>query len=1031
MCFSLGQFEIVAEHAETALDIWSNFFVRPLFTQSATGREVNAVDSENSKNLTSDLRRRLQVLKALADPHHYYSKFTTGNSQTLPTEDDDKLEFIRHALLDFHRLHYRPEKLTVVVAGPQSLDELESWVVPRFTPMQPKDFPTDRNVMTETERLVYDSAQDCPPLGHDQPEPDFYSPFRSELQDEKWPVLVTTKPIKSVRRMVMMFPLPPTEKHPDQSPTSILSHLLGHEGPGSSFAVLQTAGLISSLSTGTGASGPDFTLFEIDIGLTSEGEERWKEVADVIFQHCRLIQKSAEEAQRGKSRELYRIWGESVALRQIFFHQASPGQVYSFAPDLSRRVVTHGTEKCVSAGSMLDETEETLPLDRVVDFASRLVVSNCFIERCSDGAWAEMEELEKQGNPKVSRRTEPWYGVDFFLSEIDAENTLRWDGQKPSLLDASKHLSLPSPNRYIPRSLELCNDLPEEARLGPRIEKEIDPPKLIVENPAVGRLWHRLDDRYALPKAVITLIIRNAAIQNVKKDGVWQFDMEAAIQSSLLTSIFSSALAQEVYDADLAGLKWHVSTTSSGIEMSCRGFSDRLPDLALKILEDFLSGSFVQEPYFSSTKDRKVRHLKSFFESQRADSSAGYYRDFLLTSQRLGLDISLAITEATTLESAKKIHANLLANEEWIVDCLYTGNVSESEAKEFFTSASQIISNSLAKSTTGKQELSWTPGELERRLIPGEDVELHFSSQNTSEENGSVIVTFQSSVPGYRGDGLSSDESLLSSASIRLISQILREPFYDELRTKQTLGYVVSSYYDMGISSTPAWDYQKGPSTVPVDFLVLSVLSRKLAPSDVLSRMDAFLLDFRKLLVSMPESEIQHHASSLSTQMLKPIRELGTEASIHFAKIKRFSPQLSGGNLPWRSAETLARRIETLKRDDLLQTWDRLVLPRSRARIVTQVYGSTFPLDMSRIAKSGTVVVDNVADIVALRNRFPAFTNAPAAPTPKSIAAFLAYGLPTPLLVPSWTLGMVAAVSVMGAGALGFSLLNRSRKATT
>lgn len=43
------KFEVLALHAEQALDIFSNFFVTPLFTASGTSREVQAVDSENSK----------------------------------------------------------------------------------------------------------------------------------------------------------------------------------------------------------------------------------------------------------------------------------------------------------------------------------------------------------------------------------------------------------------------------------------------------------------------------------------------------------------------------------------------------------------------------------------------------------------------------------------------------------------------------------------------------------------------------------------------------------------------------------------------------------------------------------------------------------------------------------------------------------------------------------------------------------------------------------------------------------------------
>ena len=58
------------------------------------------------------------------------------------------------------------------------------------------------------------------------------------------------------------------------------------------------------------------------------------------------------------------------------------------------------------------------------------------------------------------------------------------------------------------------------------------------------------------------------------------------------------------------------------------------------------------------------------------------------------------------------------------------------------------------------------------------------------EENGAVIVTFQSQGEGFKGGALSTEESLKRSAAIRLISRIVREPFFTQLRTEQQLGYV-------------------------------------------------------------------------------------------------------------------------------------------------------------------------------------------------------------------------------------------------
>ena len=49
-----------------------------MFTESATEREVNAVNSENDKNLKNDFWRIMQLEKSTADPNHDYSKFGTG-----------------------------------------------------------------------------------------------------------------------------------------------------------------------------------------------------------------------------------------------------------------------------------------------------------------------------------------------------------------------------------------------------------------------------------------------------------------------------------------------------------------------------------------------------------------------------------------------------------------------------------------------------------------------------------------------------------------------------------------------------------------------------------------------------------------------------------------------------------------------------------------------------------------------------------------------------------------------------------------
>ena len=1186
------KFEIVANHnhnnnnkqvVETATDMFTRFFIHPLLRKEGVQREVYAVDSENSKNQVSDLRRRLQILKDMVvctsndtdntNDTHYLTKFTTGNVHTLletnnhhkeRNDDDDgyRLQYLRQALLEFHAYHYQPHNLVVVIAGPQSLEELQQWILPQLALIKaPQPPPTTTEDLSASSllskddcvairQLIHTAANEAPPYGYEEwsvppssqttttqttlvsssrrvdknpysRPPCFLNNHSNNQQPQPlsngWPVQITIQPIKSMRKLTLYFPLPSVlrnNKDEDQSPVSILSHLLGHEGAGSIFATLQSKGWISTLTCGLRFSEPDFALLQLSMGLTLTGEDHCPEIIQVVFDYCHKLhimaqtaweeQQQQQQQQRGTNHHpdsssssyhvLARIWQEMAQINSIHFHQTSPGSVYELAPTLSRRILTHGTRKALSGGSLLDETYETVPLQDLVDFTSRLVPSNCFVERCSKAAWeqakAHYEEQTTNAAAKndngstdmimtTNKRNEPWYGVDYFVSSIDKDIVAQWAGEAPPLVDVRDQLSLPSFNRYIPRSLDLSKDLSEEAKQGPRIDKDIDPPTLVINNPKVGRLWHRLDDRYALPKSVLTFLIRNAAVERSRDaDGHWHHDTHAAIHSALLSGIFSEALAQETYDASLAGLHWNLSFGPSGIQLGCSGFSDRLPDLAIKLLDDFLSGSFLeQDAYFESSKDRILRSLRTFFESRRADADALYYRDLLLSSDSPTVDTSIQIAEAATLESTKAHHRTLLNNPEASVECLFTGNVSKAEAISFFDEASDRFVEAFPTTThhplvaSNHHHQTWIPGEFERRLVPGCDVELHFQSQNPKEENGAVLMTYQSPIPGFRGDGLSHKDSLDSSAALRLISHMLREPMFDELRTKQTLGYIVSSYYDVGISNKQFERGSLAPLAVPVDFLVINVLSRKLSPPDVAGRIDDFLTTFRESLVNMPDSQIQHHASALSTKLLKPIQKLSSEANIHFGKIRRYGPELLASNhnndcdvsdvdttltdnlalMPWDSVKTLARRIETLERDDLLKTWDNMILPRNRCRVVSCVYGSTFPLTETLTTKSSfslfpsigskPFVVHNLDDILQFRKSLPIYNNEVTSRHSSFLRlhrlaagqlSWLAGTLSPGTTTTHQTLLGVAAVALIGAGvAAGWTFVSGRSKKTT
>ena len=93
-------FAAEADYLEYALDLFAQFFIAPLFTPNATGREMNAVNSEHEKNLESDTWRLWQLLKHVSNPAHPFSQFSTGTIETLNKTN------ISDYLNEYYQSHY-------------------------------------------------------------------------------------------------------------------------------------------------------------------------------------------------------------------------------------------------------------------------------------------------------------------------------------------------------------------------------------------------------------------------------------------------------------------------------------------------------------------------------------------------------------------------------------------------------------------------------------------------------------------------------------------------------------------------------------------------------------------------------------------------------------------------------------------------------------------------------------------------------------------------------------------------------------
>merc|ERR1712232_1439695 len=159
-----------------------------------------------------------------------------------------------------------------------------------------------------------------------------------------------------------------------------------------------------------------------------------------------------------------------------------------------------------------------------------------------------------------------------------------------------------------------------------------------------------------------------------------------------------------------------------------------------------------------------------------------------------------------------------------------------------------------------------------------------------------------------------------------MVSQVMREPCFNELRTQQQIGYIVSSGAQV--------DYV-GKSKV--EGLSVTVVSKQSSAVEVLRRVDKFLVNFRSALEALSADAWAEHVEALATKLLEPPKTLSAEANRHWALICRESTEWQ-----WREEVIAAARLLCVS--DALVFYDSLLASQTRRRVNSLVHGNLFPL---------------------------------------------------------------------------------------
>jgi len=155
--------------------------------------------------------------------------------------------------------------------------------------------------------------------------------------------------------------------------------------------------------------------------------------------------------------------------------------------------------------------------------------------------------------------------------------------------------------------------------------------------------------------------------------------------------------------------------------------------------------------------------------------------------------------------------------------------------------------------------------------------------------------------------------SLAERAQYRLLTQIIRSPFYENIRTQRQLGYIVyATSFEM--LETPA--------------LALVVQSPDTSPQAINAAVDEFMESFASTLAGLGSKELEQEKQAVISGILEQDRQLGDISG-------RFWHEIDRGNSNFDSREQLVTAIENVSLAQLQSTFRTALEQRERALLVT------------------------------------------------------------------------------------------------
>ena len=462
-------------------------------------------------------------------------------------------------------------------------------------------------------------------------------------------------------------------------------------------------------------------------------------------------------------------------------------------------------------------------------------------------------------------KTTQWYDTPYGINPIPPETVEKW--QNATL---NPNINLPTRNEFIPEDLTLkANGIGDPIKL-------MDTPKLTI--------WHRTDSSYGVPRANFKATIHApAAVESAK----------AKVLRDIYARMINEQLNEFSYAANLAGLGGGLTASSRGFLLEVGGYSDGQHQMIEKISNAMLNPDFDQSLFEQIVTEN--------LDSIRNSEEDAPYQRTATESQKLLLEPFLTNEKRTqALNEVTIDDLHVFADEvlkQLRVTVLSHGNLTGKETLQRVSVLQDAFIRDARSATVDRTGMV----KIAENTAMIKELDLNHS-------DSSISIYYQS-IERHRA----------SRAKYALLRQILSQPFYEELRTRQQLGYFV-------------FTYTIDPIQVPS--VVLALQSPAAGPVKMFNAVEKFLIDFEEVLAQMPDEEFQRNVDALVSQAEEKDNRLQERTNRYWAAIIR-------EDYSFDASQLFADEVKAIKHSDVMALYRQLFIDKTNGRLVVYSEGST------------------------------------------------------------------------------------------